>query len=99
MRVKQVGWIAMLVCVCAASAASSADLRPIGSVTTVSGGPFKARLQAISADGMVSWELPNSEVRKIPLVDLCWWGDWAEARPQTQLVLVDGSLIVADVIG
>ena len=99
MYLKQVGWIAMVVCVCAASAARCADLRPIGNVTAIHGAPFTARLRAISADGMVSWELPSGELKKLPLGDLCWWGEWAEARPQTQLVLVDGSLIVAEVIG
>src|SRR5260221_5521011 len=99
MYLKQVGWIAMVVWVCVASAARCADPRPIGKVTAINGAPFKTRLQAISADGMISWELPSGEVKKIPLIDLCWWGEWAEARPQTQVVLVDGSLIVAEVIG
>src|SRR5205823_3044801 len=60
---------------------------------------FKARLQAIGAEGMVSWELRAGETKKLPLAELCWWGEWAETRPQTQVVLVDGSLIVAEVIG
>ena len=29
--------------------------------------------------------------------DLCWWGSWAEPRGQRQVLLVDGSLIAADV--
>jgi NPCBM/NEW2 domain len=99
MFLNRIGWIVTVICVGVAGIARSADLRPWNEVVAVEGVPFKARLQAISAEGMISWELRGGEVKKRPLAGLCWWGEWAETRPQTQVVLVDGSLIVAEVIG
>jgi hypothetical protein len=99
MFLNRIGWIVTVMCVGVAGIARSADLRPWNEVVAVEGAPFKSRLQAISADGMVDWELRGGETKKLPLADLCWWGEWAETRPQTQVVLVDGSLIVAEVIG
>jgi len=79
-------------------AAQPADSRPLGDVVLVEGTPFKARIHSIDAKGMTAWHLPSGETKKSPLADLCWWGEWREPRASTQIVLVDGSLIVADVI-
>lgn len=45
------------------------------------------------------FELPGATVqtKQIAAADLCSWGRWAEARGQTQILLVDGSLIVSDI--
>ena len=75
-----------------------ADATPSGEAVPVSGAPFQAQLQSLSADGMATWKPEQEEPRKLPLADLCWWGNFAEAPPQPQIVLVDGSLIVADVV-
>jgi hypothetical protein len=75
-----------------------ADAPPSGEVVLVSGAPFRAQLQSLSADGMAMWKPEPGETRKLPLADLCWWGNFAEAPSQPQIVLVDGSLIVADVV-
>jgi hypothetical protein len=76
----------------------AADRQPAGDVVPVSGAPFRAQLTSIAADGMTTWKPEHGEPRKLALADLCWWGSFAEAPAQTQVVLVDGSLIVADVI-
>ena len=81
-----------------AHAAVAADAPPIGEVVLVSGAPFQAQLQSLSADGMTTWKPERGEARKLPLTDLCWWGRFAEAQSQPQIVLIDGSLIVADVV-
>jgi NPCBM/NEW2 domain len=78
--------------------AVAADLRSVGDVVPVTGAPFRAQLTSIAADGMATWKPEQGEPRKLPLIDLCWWGSFAEAPTQTQIVLVDRSLIVADVI-
>ena len=75
-----------------------ADAPPSGEAVPVSGEPFRAQLQSLSADGMAMWKPEPGETRKLPLADLCWWGNFAEAPSQPQIVLVDGSLIVADVV-
>ncbi len=47
---------------------------------------------------MATWKPEQGEPRKLPLAELCWWGSFAEAPSQPQIVLIDGSLIVADVV-
>jgi hypothetical protein len=76
----------------------AADGPPWGEAVVIDRVPLKARLQSLDANGMIGWQLPNGEVKKSPLADLGWWGEWAETWPQTQVVLVDGSQIVAEVI-
>lgn len=79
--------------------APAADGEIWAEAAPVDGRPFKARLQSIAANGMVDFAMPRGETKKLSLADLCWWGQWREPPPRPQLVLVDGSLIVADAIG
>ena len=67
----------------------------------VDGAPFQARLSAVDADWHLTFELPGAAAatQQMPAADLCWWGRWAEPSRPTQILLVDGTLIVvADVI-
>jgi NPCBM/NEW2 domain len=75
-----------------------ADAPPSGEAVPASGAAFRAQLQSLSADGMATWKPERGEIRKLPLADLCWWGSFAEPPAQSQIVLVDGSLIVAEVV-
>jgi hypothetical protein len=81
-----------------AHAAAAADAPPSGEAVPVAGAPFRAQLQSLSADGMAVWKQEPGETRRLPLADLCWWGRFAESPAQSQILLVDGSLIVADVV-
>jgi len=62
-------WIVVVACFVAAWFAA-AVAPPWGDVVGVEGSPFKARLQAISAEGVVSWERRGEETKKMPLADL-----------------------------
>jgi hypothetical protein len=65
----------------------------------VDGSAFKARLRAVDADWRLTFisAIPASAPKQMVAADLCWWGTWAEPRLQRQVLLVDGSLIAADV--
>lgn len=82
-----------------ATVATAAEARGFSEAVPVEGAPFKARLDALGVEGMTVWALPGGETKKLPLADLCWWGRFRETPPRQQLVLVDGSVIVADPIG
>jgi hypothetical protein len=76
----------------------AAESAPFGDAVLVDASPFKGRVQSIDAKGVIAWQLLSGDVKKSALADLCWWGQWLEPRAQSQVVLVDGSLIAADVI-
>ncbi|HEX4000043.1 MAG TPA: NPCBM/NEW2 domain-containing protein [Pirellulales bacterium] len=65
----------------------------------VDGAPFEARLRTVDADWRLTFAGPAATAapKQMPAADLCWWGRWAEPHGQTQVLLVDGSLIVADI--
>ncbi len=81
--------------VCRSTLAASATELP--EVVPVEGAPFKARLQAVDADWRLTFQPDSGAARHISAADLCWWGRWIEPTAATQILLVDGSLIVADV--
>ncbi len=70
--------------------------RPL--VVPVDGAPFQAKLTSIDAAGVTTFELSTGETQRMQLPDICQWGTWAEASAGSQLALVDGSLLVADVL-
>jgi hypothetical protein len=76
---------------------------PVGlpDAVPVEGAAFKARLRTVDADWRLTFDgsLAASAPKEMVAADLCWWGRWAEPRGQTQILLIDGSLIVADVAG
>jgi hypothetical protein len=77
----------------AAQPATSPDAVPVDAA------PFAARLVGVDADWRLSFTSPNppaAETRQMPAADLAYWGHFAEPRGQTQILLVDGTLIVAD---
>ena len=76
----------------------AAEASLYGDVVPVGGAPFRAQLQSITASGMATWKPEHGEPRKLTLADLCCWGSFAEPPTQSQVVLVDGSLIMADVV-
>jgi hypothetical protein len=78
---------------------AAAESPKFAEAVPIEGAPYRARLQSLNAEGMAMWTLPSGETKTLPLRDLCWWGNWVETPAQVQLVLVDGSAIVADVTG
>jgi hypothetical protein len=65
----------------------------------VDGSPFKARLIGIDANWGLTFEgaTESAKPKQMAAGDLCWWGRFVEPRGQTQILLVDGTLIAADV--
>jgi NPCBM/NEW2 domain len=90
---------AIISCLVFVATAIGAELQPFSEAVPIEGAPFRARLQSLNAERMATWTLPSGETRKLPLADVCWWGNWAETPTQPQLVLVDGSVVVADATG
>ncbi len=86
-----------LLCTCASLGAAAPSTVP--EAVPVDGPAFQANLVGANADGPLTFELPGAtaQTRQLAAADLCWWGRWAEARGQTQILLVDGSLIVSDI--
>ncbi len=67
-------------------------------VVPVEGQPFAAKIRSIDVLGVASFHLQHGEDKDLKLSELCSWGAWAEAGAEPQIVLVDGSLIVAEVV-
>jgi hypothetical protein len=65
----------------------------------VDGPPFKARLLGVDANWGLTFEgaTESAKPKQMAAEDLCWWGRFVEPRGQTQILLVDGTLIAADV--
>jgi hypothetical protein len=64
----------------------------------VDGEPFPAKLATVDADWQVTLDSAG-KLRTLPAAELVRWGDCAEARRGPILVLADGGLLVADVLG
>ncbi len=90
--------VACVFCIIANHRDAVAESPLYGDAVFADGAPFKARLQSIDAKGIIGWQLTSGEAKKSPLADLCLWGQFVEPRAQSQVVLADGSLIVAEVI-
>jgi hypothetical protein len=60
--------------------------------------PFKAKLVSVDSAWQVAFETPTGEHKVLPAADLCWWGAWAAPSQDTQVLLVDGSLLMADLV-
>ena len=89
-----VGFAAAIVCRIAFSAPPTTDLPE---AVPVDGAPFKARLEAADADWRLTFQPADGAAKQMPAADLCWWGRWAEPSGRQRVLLVDGSLIAADV--
>lgn len=59
--------------------------------------PFKAALAGIDAEWNLSFRTEN-KVRVLPLSDLACWGRFTEMESGPQIVLIDGSIIRADLL-
>jgi hypothetical protein len=60
--------------------------------------PFKAKLVSADSHWHLTFETSTGERKVFPAADLCWWGAWAAPSQDTQLLLVDGSLLMADLV-
>ncbi|MGA2031541.1 MAG: NPCBM/NEW2 domain-containing protein [Thermoguttaceae bacterium] len=78
----------------AATVAPAAQPRAV----PVEGEPFAAALTAIDARGQLHFQAGGKE-RLLPLTDLVIWGQCAEAIRGPIIVLADGGLLAADVLG
>lgn len=63
------------------------------------GSAFSGKLSDARADGTLQFTPPGqTEPRALKLADLVRWGDWRQVQPGAQVVLHDGSFLVADVL-
>ena len=63
----------------------------------VRGEPFNGKLAGIDPEWNISLATEGKE-RVLALADLSLWGDYRDASTGPQLVLADGSVVVADVL-
>ena len=93
-----------LLSVLALSAASSCAVCSTGVAGTRGG--RAGRRQAVSSEADLGRCAMAVDIRNIdrrarkvlPAADLCWWGTWAAPSQDTQVLLVDGSLVMADLV-
>ncbi len=64
----------------------------------VDGGPFAAELAAVGADWQLTFNSRQKQ-RKLPAAELVRWGACAEGTGGPMVVLADGGLLLADVLG
>lgn len=62
------------------------------------GQPIRGTLAAVDAAWNITWR-GEGQNRQTPAASLVWWGTLAETAREPLVVLADGSLIVADVLG
>jgi hypothetical protein len=77
---------------------SSAALAAPPLAVPIDGKPFNAELTAISGDGTLLFSV-DDKPKQLPVADLVSWGAPSEPRRGPVVVLADGGLLLADVLG
>jgi hypothetical protein len=72
--------------------------RPWPQVVPVEGAPLAAKLIRVDANEKAAFQLQSGSEKELELRDICRWGAFAEPGADPQTVLVDGSLISADIV-
>ncbi len=89
--------IAALLLAVAAIAANPAG--QLDQVIPFTGPAFSGKLSGASADGVLQFTLPGqAEPRSLKKSDLVRWGEWRKVQLGAQVLLHDGSFLVADVL-
>ena len=78
-------------------AASSLRAAAPPQVVPVDGAPLAAKLVRIDSGERLSFQLPGGGEKELRLSDVCRWGAFAELGADPQTVLVDGTVISAEV--
>jgi hypothetical protein len=92
-------WVGSLLAVFVCSAVVAQQPRhDIDSAVPVDDEPFRARLTAIDKDWNVIFDVAGSR-RVLRAADLVHWGAYRDSYNDTQILLTNGSLLMAEVLG
>ncbi|HPM82773.1 MAG TPA: NPCBM/NEW2 domain-containing protein [Candidatus Anammoximicrobium sp.] len=82
--------------VCSARAAFGQAVPPLSRAVPIDGEPFSARIERIEPDWTVHWQTDGGP-RATPVQDVVRWGDYTDSFRLMQILLTDGSLLVAEI--
>jgi hypothetical protein len=88
-------WV-VLALTCSAAIAAESATNPSRRAVPVEGDPFQAQFDSIDPTGKLVL-LAGGQRRVLAAAELVYWGDYRDSADRSQVVLADGSVLVAEI--